>query len=135
VFRKRRGQTNKLSEELTSKTDIGYFRQVLLDHEAAHPSPGSSLIPDYLGGGRHRILKRNFDAAVWFISRRERIQAFLLGYVQDVYGTTPHLMLFHQPVAPRRRPCRCLESHKPSLAVPAKAMTDEGQESLIARID
>jgi hypothetical protein len=131
---KRRGQTNKSSEKLTSKTDIDYFRQFLLDREAAHPSPGSSLIPDHLGGGRHRFPKRNFDAAVWFVSRRERIQALLPGYVRGVYGTTPHSMPFHQPVAPRRRPCRCLESHKPSLTVPAKAMTDEGQESLTARI-
>jgi hypothetical protein len=32
---KRRGQTNKPSEKLTSKTDIDYFRQFLLDREAS----------------------------------------------------------------------------------------------------
>ena len=39
-FEQRRGQTNKLSEKLTSKTDIDYLRQFLLDREGAHSDPG-----------------------------------------------------------------------------------------------
>jgi hypothetical protein len=63
-FEKRRGQTNKPSEKLIFKTDIDYFRRFLLNRKAAHSSLRLLLIPDYLGGGRHRFLKRNFDAAV-----------------------------------------------------------------------